>query len=367
MYKRPNDNVPTMGVRVTDDGKFEMVYNPAFVDGLTDAEATFCFYHEVLHLALLHCTKRRLGEKELANIAMDLAVNDLIPVVSGACEYPVDKNGKIWILLPDELRKEEMYSDILNKQTPEWYYDYLLKKRKEQKDKGGSGDKGEGDPLEGKGSFDDHEGWKEHEVANERAKAKIREVQNMDTWGDVSQTTRELIMAAQIRKINWRQLIRVWFGNYADKTRRFTRKKPNRRTGFIHPGSTRNFVDKFLVAVDTSGSVDPDLLSEFIGVLNQLIEYLPIDLMQFDCDKTQDPHPYEKRMNKIEFHGRGGTNFQPVIDIVNKRHYKGVLILTDGEASEPTRPTKAQVLWVLPVGHNPPCSWGTVVHMQRHV
>ena len=125
-------------------------------------------------------------------------------------------------------------------------------------------------------------------------------------------------------------------------------------------------MDRWLVAADTSGSIDSELLSEWLGVLNQLADELPIDFMQFDCEKTEEPHPYERRRLKLEFKGRGGTDFQPVMDIVDKRKYKGVMILTDGMAAEPTRPKMAKIIWVLPQGCNPPVEWGDRVHMQRH-
>jgi predicted metal-dependent peptidase len=89
--------------------------------------------------------------------------------------------------------------------------------------------------------------------------------------------------------------------------------------------------------------------------------------MQFDCEKTEDPKPYDRRKMSLNFLGRGGTNFQPVIDIVNAKKYKGVMILTDGEASAPTKPLSAQVLWVLPADKRPPVEWGDRVYLVRHV
>lgn len=368
MDKIPDYKIKTMGVRVTPDGRFQLRYNPDFVvNELTQPNNTYVFYHEILHLALLHCTKRPLGEPELANIAHDLAVNELIPISHGICEPPVDEKGNLVGTFVSELKKNSLFSDIENNKTSEWYYDYLRKKRQEQQGKGKSnkGKRGNMRSL-GNGEFDEHDGWKEHEVANERISVKIRHIRDSDTWGEISSTTRERVLAAQVKKINWRNLIRVWFGNQAWKDRIYTRKRPNRRTGLLHPGTRRSYVNRWLIATDTSGSVDSDLLAEFLAVLNQLAEELPIDLMQFDCDKTQDPQPYDRRRVSLEFHGRGGTNFQPVMDIVVERRYKGVMILTDGEAPEPTKPGIARVLWVLPVGKNPPCEWGTAIHMQKY-
>lgn len=390
MIKIPRRGMNTMGVRVTEEGKFELYYDPVWANYLDDAELTYVFYHEVLHLVLHHCTKRPLTsdpkEKHLANIAHDLAVNELIPE-NADCKPPRDENGKLVGAFVSELKKQKEYSDILEKQTSEWYWDYLHKKQKElgglpgimdcdgdcdncKLEKGDGSDNGLSDnDLKVKNNckkLDAHDGWKEHEIADERVTAKVKEIDRNNLWGDVSQGAREIILAAQVKKIDWRNKIRIWFGNHIWRDRIATRKRPNRRTGFMHPGYRKSYVDRYLVAVDTSGSIDSGLLAEWIGVLNQLVEYLPIDFMQFDCEKQTEPKPYDRRQLKIEFKGRGGTDFQPVIDLVNQRHYRGVMILTDGCASAPTPPKMAQVLWVLPAGCNPPVDWGDRVIMQKY-
>jgi len=357
MVKKPV-NTGTMGVRVTGEGKFELSYNPAWIDSLTDAELTYVFHHEVDHVALHHCTRRALtldpAEHELANTAHDLAVNELIPECEG-CARPKNPDGSAAGIYVSELKKMPDYSDIEERQTAEWYFDYLKTKQKK------------GKKLPNYIKFDDHGDWHEHDLADEKVRVKISDIDMQNGWGTMSSTYKEMILAAQVRKINWRNYIRNWFGNMAWKDRMTTRKKPNRRTGFIHPGYKRSYTDRWLVVTDTSGSVPDDLLSQFLGVLNQLVETLPIDFAQCDVGITADPHPYDRRKDKVEFHGRGGTDFQPIIDLVDQRHYRGLMILTDGEAGAPTKPKCARVLWVLPPNHNPPVDWGDRVHLQRYV
>jgi len=379
MTKIPDTRVPTMGVAIV-DGKIRLIYNPVWTQALTDAELTYVFYHEMLHLALHHCTRRPLTTdaqyKLLANMAHDLAVNELIPE-NDACQKPKGPDGKLAGCFVSELKKEKEYADIQDKQTAEWYYDYLFSKMKKSGSSGSggkSGSKANGkgkEPKDGKDGqsgtgFDDHDGWKEHEMADEKVRIKVEDISQQNLWGDMSAGEKEIILAAQVKRVNWRNYIRNWFGQQAWRDRTTTRKKPNRRTGMIHPGYKRSYTDRWLVVADTSGSVAEDLLAQFVGVLNQLVEVLPIDFAQCDAGVTQIPQPYDRRRHKIEFTGRGGTDFQPIMDMVNEHHYRGVMILTDGEASPPTRP-KAKVLWVLPPNHNPPVEWGDRVQLQRHV
>lgn len=371
MDKEPSSLAQTMQVCVLGSGRFLLRYNPSWVSHLTDSEAAFVFYHEILHLALHHCTSRPLGsDQETARLAADLAVNELIPVEEG-CQPPRDEKGNIIGAFVSELKKLDGYRDIKERQSAEWYYDYLTRKKKEQGGGSGKGQSGEGDSLPGsvRIEMDDHSGWKEDEIADEKVRAKIREIDRMDKWGFGSESNhiKEAVLAAQVKKINWRNYIRQFFGNMLWRTKHSTRKRPNRRTGYLQPGSKRLHVDKALVALDTSGSTwcEPDLLAEFLGTVNGMTDFFPIDIMQFDAEKTAGPIPFDRKRINYEFVGSGGTDFQPVIDIAQKRRYKALVILTDGEAAAPTRPPATEVLWVLPKGKHPPVDWGREIHIEK--
>lgn len=363
MTKECIEHYDTMGVMVLSGGQFKLVYGPRFVNSLKDEYLTYVMYHEIMHLALHHCTLRKFDLHELGNIAHDLAVNELIPIVKGSCEPPME-NGKLMGTFVSEFKKIPQFSDIKEKQTAEWYYDYLRKKMKEQ-EQAGSGKKGnQSGNKPGKG-FDDHGGWSENEVADEKVRAKIDEIAKSDTWGTMSATDKEMILAAQTRKINWRNILRQFYGNMIWHDREATRKRPNRRTGLIHPGSKKLSVDRHLVVVDTSGSIDSELLAQFLSTINQMTDYVPIDLMQCDCDITEEPRPFDRRRREFGFKGRGGTDFQPIMDIADERKYKSVVILTDGVASACSQP-HARVVWVLPDGCKPPVEWGMRVLMTRY-
>lgn len=391
-------NMGTMGVRVLGGGRLQLAYDPEFVNSLKDEELTYVLFHETLHIALHHCTTRDFDDHKLGNIAHDLAVNEIIAIEKGTCEPPVIE-GKISGCFVSEFKKS--YKDLKEKDTSEYYYDYLREKQKQQqKQKGqkgkpgeGQGEPGDSEPdltgddepgqgptnggqgqekktQKGKGqdkvrSFDDHGGWKEDEVSDEIIRGKVNEIAKCDTWGNIGGVEKELILAAQTRRINWRNLLRQFYGNMIWHEKESTRKRPNRRTGLIHPGTRKIQVDRHLAVVDTSGSVNSDLLAQFLSTINQMTEYVPIDLMQCDCAITEPPKPFNSKQKEFKFSGRGGTCFQPIMDMVNERHYKSVVIFTDGEASECTEP-KARVVWVLPEGHKPPVEWGKRVIMTRH-
>ena len=83
--------IPTAGVRVNEEGHFEMLYNPDFFAGLTDEQRTGVLVHEFYHLVFEHVTGRLpdelaacMGGKpsaaerqlfKLWNIGADLSIN----------------------------------------------------------------------------------------------------------------------------------------------------------------------------------------------------------------------------------------------------------------------------------------------------
>ena len=164
-------------------------------------------------------------------------------------------------------------------------------------------------------------------------------------------------------RFNYHNFLRRFIGHLAWKDKETSRKRPNRRTGFLHPGHKRLYVDRHLVACDTSGSMDTEMLSQCLSTVNNISEYVPIDFMQFDHDTTEEPKPFKKAKKELTFKGRGGTCFEPVIEIAEQRRYKSVVIITDGCAGAPKQP-KMPVLWVMPPGdYNPPVEWGKRVRM----
>jgi predicted metal-dependent peptidase len=295
----------------------------------------------------------------LGNIAADLAVNELVPITPGSCEPEIGKDGKRTWYFVDDLRKIPKFKDIKNMQSAEWYYNFLM----ERTQAGNGGQSG----IPGKAG-DDHAGWNPDDtIANERVKAHVDYIDKNDLWGDVSASDQEVIKAAQTRPINWQAILKMLIGAFAWHERESTRKRINRRTGFIHPGYRKLKVDRVLVVVDTSGSTFMyNLLGRFLSLINSMTDTCPIDLMQCDCRITEEPQPFEQYQNEFTFKGNGGTSFDPIIKLVDERGYRMVVILTDGQASVCPEPQSARVVWVTPQGMKPPVDWGIRVEMESY-
>ena len=113
-----NKDITTAGT----DGKV-LLYNPKFVNGLSDKERTFLFAHEVCHIAFEHIFRSEGKDIRLWNIATDSVINALLkqdglPIIEGGVDIPEAINYDA----------EEMYNKLLEEK----------KKQQEQQDSQGN-------------------------------------------------------------------------------------------------------------------------------------------------------------------------------------------------------------------------------------
>lgn len=175
-------------------------------------------------------------------------------------------------------------------------------------------------------------------------------IENAKNWGTIPGNLVEQIIASTKVRIDYRKVISGFRASCISMRRTLTRMRPNRRTGFQNMGSIYRYKTNLLVAVDVSGSVTSKTLAHFYSVINRFFHYgiENIDVMQFDCAAGEVKN-IKKASHKIEIFGRGGTDFQCVIDYAQQaKCYDGVIIMTDGYAPPPVLPPhfRPHLLWI---------------------
>lgn len=190
--------------------------------------------------------------------------------------------------------------------------------------------------------------WDEDEMAVQMINGIIEKT---TSWGSLTGKFAEKLQASTKASINWRKILSGFRASILSSERRLTRMRPNRRTGFQNMGSIRQFSTKVLVGVDVSGSITSRSLSYFFGVINSAFKYgfEAVDVVQFDCEiKTRILSLKKAMKGDIGVVGRGGTDFQDVIDLAHREGYDGLVILTDGYADEPDIPVgmRTRIIWV---------------------
>jgi predicted metal-dependent peptidase len=74
-----------------------------------------------------------------------------------------------------------------------------------------------------------------------------------------------------------------------------------------------------------------------------------VDVTIIQCDVViKSITQYKGKFDSMAIHGRGGTEFDPVLEYYNNnlKKYTSLIYFTDGECSTSVKP-KAPILWVL--------------------
>jgi predicted metal-dependent peptidase len=194
--------------------------------------------------------------------------------------------------------------------------------------------------------------WDENEYYSNQINEKIESALESQSWGTIPSRIQERILATLKPKVNYRQILRSFKASIISVNRVLTRMKPSRRYGFLYMGSRRDFCTKLLFAVDVSGSVTHQDIRKAFSIINQLFKYgiQSVDVLQFDAEIKDKPLSLKKAKYQVKVIGRGGTDFQPVIDYIDKhKDYDGLIIFTDGFAPVPVAPNKnrrTKILWL---------------------
>jgi len=336
LNKKETKDIPTMGVGVTDRVNLALYYNPEFVSKLENSELMAVLRHEALHILLHHITRAKHYDYNHKgyNIAADLAINCNIEGLPDNA------------LFPDKF-------ELPNGQSAEFYYE-KLKKEAEQKGKGLE------EITEGKGEvIDEHSMWQDfdkdliEEKVRQISQKAIKKQMEKGGFGNISGNLVEQIIDLNKPKVNWFREIRAFVQRSVLRGRVTTRKRENRRTGqivpYLNPGSKRNNVSKLLLAIDTSGSITDQQINMFISEINGLVGLVETHVICFDTRLYGEPQIMSKKVSGFQIKGRGGTCFEPAINMFIERGYDGLIMFTDGYAPFPEiSPNKQKkILWAL--------------------
>lgn len=341
--------IPTAGV--SKNGiNYQLVINDDFWEDLTEQHRLGLLKHELLHIAFGHLTTVfKFSDRKMANIAMDMEINQYIDV-----DY-----------LPEGGIMIDNYAELnLDRKAGARYYYDKLKEAKDEKDQNGTSGSPEFDKLcdqmdsgDGEG-LPDHSTWDEFENLSE-AEQKLIEKQLQKVLGDAKEQTVKkrgsvpgeiegVIVIEEIvaPKFDWRGYIRRFTGISTKVFTKKIRRKENRRFS-DNPGLKIKMRQHMLLAIDTSGSVSNDELMEFMNEIHHIYK-AGVDITIIQCDTSIRSIEAYRGKNDLKVHGRGGTEFDPVLDYYNEnsKKYTSLVYFTDGECDANVKP-KGNVLWVI--------------------
>jgi predicted metal-dependent peptidase len=330
----------------------DAVYGREFVDSLTDKELAFLVMHENMHKCYRHLTIWKALDdidRNITNAACDFVINIQL--------YDMDPEEK-FIAFPRSKatgEREGLFDEQYRGMDTKQVFDILLKKKKEKGGQRGRKVKGDGtnrqpvdmfDDEDGDVGFDNHDWDGAKQLSEEEKKQLDREVEQAIRQGGIyagkfgGKTPREIGELLN-PKVDWREVLqRFARSNIKDRDSISWRKahKNFLWQDIILPSILGKRVKSLLLAMDTSGSVEGQLLTEFLSEMNGLVKSVGIDRLDIVYwDAEIQAHEIftggvKDIVHRTNPKGGGGTNPDVVVDLIVEKQLKpdAIIMLSDG-------------------------------------
>jgi predicted metal-dependent peptidase len=358
LNRKMSEDVPTAGVHISGIS-YNLLVNPQFWDKLTLNQKKGLLKHELLHIGFFHLTDyEHLTNHEIRNIAMDLEINQYIK------RDWLPEGGMFLDTFPELNLQPKMgtlhYYEELMKGAKKGNCSNLNSLLKAMGDgqvtvkvsvNGGDVDANcpdhDWENQEGEGGLNEAE----RKLLNKHTETILKEIKDQVTKsrGTVPgefHSILEKIDQFEEPKFDWRGYLRRFAGGSLKIYTKKTRRKYNKRYE-DNPGLKIKHKKHVLVAIDTSGSVSDNELKEFMQEIHH-IHKTGSDVTVIQADTAIRHKGLYDPKNDYKLHGRGGTDFDPVVDYYyeNQTKYSCLVYFTDGEAPSPDK-KPGKMLWVL--------------------
>jgi predicted metal-dependent peptidase len=341
VYDHPK--VPTAAVALTREGVV-LYFNRTFLSPMTGAQVQAIIEHEVLHILFEHIsamTDKTLSP-QLANISMDVAINQYITGLPDGC-LTLEGVNKMAAL------------NMEAKQTWEYYYSKLL---------------ASGNGMEGTEPHDCHGIQSEKDAPpSDLGKAILKKIIDTAIKGAAGNVPEEVLKVYESLKheaqVPWKQVLSNFISSCVSSTTQATRKKTNRRYGLDFPGRKKKRELVLGVCIDSSGSVSDDSYDMFMAEVVRISGIASkIHIIEADCVVQNIETIKKNKKVPLKRQGCGGTAYQPAIDACMKLGCDAIIYFGDFDTSDTPKNPGVPFLWV-GVGSSPkPGNFGSEIRLK---
>lgn len=329
------DKVPTAGV----DG-ITIFYNRKFVEKLSTPQFAGLIAHECWHVAFQHIS-RRGGRKKVAwNVAGDYVIN--YALITAGFEIP--KEGLYNSKYDGTWSTDAVYEDI--KDTvfdAESLMLDIMETAEADKDE----------------NFDAN-------IVDIIVRAHTQaQINGEHLAGKIPQEILRVIDKLLNPRVPWPVVLNRFLTRQIKNIYSWSRR--NRRYIHAHLPSMRGYgLGHLTFAIDTSGSQGKEELQSTLSEIQGIQRvFNPEKMTIIDCD-ARIHNVYEISANtdilSLKFHGNGGTDFQPVLDYVEKNPTQALVYFTDLYGNTDLKEVNYPVLWICNSTHEP-ASIGETVYI----
>lgn len=364
-------------------------YGREFVQSLNDKQLAFLILHENMHKAYRHLVvweKLYKRNAVLANIACDYVINLQIRDYDPSqydTEMPTDKEGKVMGCIDEKYRgmdSQEVFLKLIEEKGEDYGKAkvYVIGEEGEGDGNGHDGD-GEGIPT-----LDEHDWDGAGEATQEEKDNAGKEIEQAlrqgsilvgKMGGNVERGISEMLTP----KIDWKEALRDFVKSMTQGKDQSSWRRLHKRylaADLIMPSSYSEKVGGIAIAIDTSGSIGSEELSQFLSEVKSICEEVSpevIDLLYWDTHVASRETYTENELSGLTEStkpaGGGGTEPACVPKFMKKHNINPecLLMLSDGyigHQDESDWDISAPVLWCIKGNSRFVAPVGKTVHVE---
>jgi len=360
---RMSNALPTAGVSFSNSA-YNLMINPFFFEDLSDRERIDVIKHEMLHIMYRHLTVRKdFEDHEQANIAMDMAINQVLTHLPKGCVDYRDYN------FPSKLNTEQYYRLLDEDQD---YQDQKEEKKEKQKalaqaikdaiesgnvDENGQPLDADGNPILGDGPDGVHQWGDISEEAQEIMDSITSDMLESaiskskgNLPGDIASM---LDLFKRKAQVNWKKELKKLVGNKKANKRLTIKRRDRRMPGRMDlRGKTKDTTFELIVLVDTSGSMSNEEILVPLNEIRHICEMTNTTLKVVQVDtQVSAVTDFSAKDFSFERNGCGGTYMEAGIDYIheNRMKFNAIMFITDlyiEELSSWKALPKAPIFWL---------------------
>ena len=349
---------------IKSDGR-NIFYNPKYMSCLSAADQIFVLAHELCHIAFEHTARGKGKDPMIWETATDAVINQMLKrdgldIIAGGIDYPeaIDYDAEQYyeILLKEKLDMELLFGKLEGQENP-----------------AGGGGNGE-QPPESNDSEDDSEDEDNNDESDQVLLPAEDDSDNEDSEDDehalveekeskagnaVNRDTRIVEEIGNCQPvIDWRLILLDTINYGVD----WSYTNAVLENGIVRPVLEEMPVPETEIVLDTSWSVDEELLRNFLRECKNILTFSKLKAGCFDTvfygfhdiRTVQD-------IENMPFQGGGGTDFNVAAEAFTLR-VDNRIIFTDGQAPMPDKFLKA--IWVVYGDETIEPAGGTVIHIK---
>ncbi len=374
--KMPSKEQETIGID-TRQAPPIVKYNPNFVNKISMEQLETVMVSEATKLLLKHPTSRIQTPKNIAGLASSITVAEMMNNIPGL-DFEESANVDMFDIgsnsyFEDYFRKlldkadqtnqkiKEVWNSMSDEEKKQAINDAIERQNSEDRDEDGYKqpiDKPMKDYFDPNGKI--NEGWGGNEILDAEVKNLVDSFKgSSQMWGKYSSPHQDKIIAANTPKISCKEFLRRFNNTIISGKSVSSRMKVNRRYDLESPGYRRIYQSNIIIAIDQSGSMTNDELSEGLAIINSTCRHAKVEYILFDTEINTIVKDVKSAKKSFSRTAGGGTDFNDVCEYADKKGVDGLVIFTDGCAGAPKKPKKPKVFWLLTQNYqSPPVSWG---------